>query len=360
MTQKAFITLVRLGIGHNAEPFPFGVDWSSIEDLAAQQGLSAIVLDGIERLPDKTRPPKELLLQWIGNTLQSYEYRYEMYRRTIGELAEWHNSNGFKMMVIKGYACSLNWPKHNHRPCGDIDIWQFGKQKEADNALAKEKGIKIDNSHQHHTVFYWRDFMVENHYDFINVFHHKSSAEIEKVFKQLGKDDSHFIEMRDTSTGLASKVYLPSPNLHALFLLRHAISEFASSSINLRQVLDWAFFVEKQGKDVDWEWLIIELDEYGMRDFFNCLNGICVEDLGFEAEFFPYVQYNPDMKERVRNEIITPEFQAVEPKSLLPRVVFKYKRWKANGWKHKLCYKESMWSAFWSGVWNHLLKPASI
>lgn len=343
-----------MGIGHNAEPFSFGVDWSSIEDLAAQQGLSAIVLDGIERLPDKTRSPKELLLQWIGKTLQSYEYRYEMYRRTIGELAEWHNSNGFKMMVIKGYACSLNWPKPNHRPCGDIDIWQFGKQKEADKALAKVKGIKIDNSHQHHTVFYWRDFMVENHYDFINVYHHKSSAEVEKILKRLGEDDSHFVEV------YGEKVFLPSANLHALFLLRHAMSEFASSCINLRQVLDWAFFVEKNGKDVDWDWLLGVLDEFHMREFLNCINGICVDDLGFSATIFPYVQYLPEFKERVLADILSPEFTAQEPKSLLQRVAYKYRRWKANGWKHKLCYEESMWSAFWSGVWNHLLKPASI
>jgi len=240
--KESFLRLVKLGIGHYSGPIPPGTDWKAIEVLSFRQGLSAIVLDGIERMPDQARPPKELLLQWIGNTLQSYEYRYELYQRTIAELAAWHNSNGYKMMVLKGYACSLNWPKPEHRRCGDIDIWQFGKQKEADTALAKDKGIKIDNSHQHHTVFFWRDFMVENHYDFINVYHHKSSAEVEKVLKQLGKNDFHLVEL------YGEKVYLPSPNLHALFLLRHAMSEFASSCINVRQVLDWAFFVEKNGK----------------------------------------------------------------------------------------------------------------
>lgn len=312
------------------------------------------MVDGVEHLPESERPPKEILLQWIGRTLQNYESRYELYRRAIAELAAWHNANGYKMMVLKGYACSLNWPKSEHRPCGDIDIWQFGKQKKADKALAKNKGIKIDNSHQHHTVFYWRDFMVENHYDFINVYHHKSSAEVEKILKQLGNDDSHFVDV------YGEKVYLPSPNLHALFLLRHAMSEFASSCINVRQVLDWAFFVEKKGQDVDWDWLLGVLDKFHMREFFNCINAICVEVLGFSATVFPYVQYLPELKERVLADILNPEFTAQEPQSLLPRVVYKYRRWKANGWKHKLCYKESMWSAFWSGVWNHLLKPASI
>lgn len=127
------------------------------------------MLDGIEKLPDQQRPPKVFLLEWIGETLQGYEYRYELYLRTIAELAGFYNNHGYKMMVLKGYACSLDWPTPEHRPCGDIDIWLFGKQKEADAILEKEKGVEIDSSrHHHHTVFYWCDFMVENHYHFFD------------------------------------------------------------------------------------------------------------------------------------------------------------------------------------------------
>ena len=136
--------------------------------------------------------------------------------------------------------------------------------------------------------------------------------------------------------------------------------EFAASELNLRQVLDWAFFVEKHGKEVDWGGLLNVLEEYGMKTMFNAINVICVEDLGFSSSIFPYVQYYPDIKERVLNEIMTPNIPNDKPKWLLSRVLWKYKRWKANEWKHKLCYNESMWSAFCSGIWSHLLKPSSI
>lgn len=168
-------------------------------------------------------------------------------------------------MVLKGYACSLGWPKPNHRPCGDIDIWQFGKQKDADALLSSEKGIKIDDSHEHHTVFYWRDFMVENHYDFIDVQHRKSSPQLESILKELGSDDSYTIEVN------GERIYIPSPNLHALFLLRHSMEHFASTELTLRQLLDWAFFVEKQGKEVDWNWLEGVLEEFGMTPAYNIL-----------------------------------------------------------------------------------------
>lgn len=350
----AFLALVRLGIGHSAPILPNTIDWESMRVLASNHGLYAVVLDGIEKLPEKKRPPQELLLEWIGEVLQEYEYRYDQYRKAIAEIAGFYNSHGFKMMILKGYTCSLDWLRSAHRPCGDIDIWQFGKQKEADALLRRNKGVKIDNSHHHHTVFNWGDFTVENHYDFINIHHHKSNAKLEKLFKELGRDDSHFVEVHK------QKVYLPSPNLHALFLLKHIMIHFAAEGVMLRQVLDWGYHVSAHSKEIDWVWLEGIMKQYGMLDMYNILNAICVEDFGFGAEIFHQVQFNPGIKERVLNEIISPQYGAELPDGLLKRLIFKVRRWSGSGWKHRLCYKESMWSAFWSGVWNHMLKPSSI
>lgn len=356
---KTFLKLVRLGIGHYADRISDEIDWNIIQALAERQGLYAIILDGVEKLSANQRPPQVMLLEWIGEVLQNYEVRFDAYRRILAEMAGFYNSHGFNMMVLKGYACGLNWPKPEHRPYGDIDIWQFGKQRDADKVL-REKGIEVDNSHHHHSVYYWGEFMVENHYDFINVHHHQSNRELEVIFKELGADDSHYVEVTCASTGSVAKVYLPSPNLHALFLLKHMMNDFTSFSMNLRQLLDWAFFVEKHTKEIDWKWLVGVLEKYHMLDFFHIINAICEENLGFEASMFYSVQYKPEQKDRVLKDILEPEFTVEEPSSLIPRLVYKYKRWRGNAWKHEMCYNESMWSAFWSGVLGHLLKPASI
>ena len=60
------------------------------------------------------------------------------------------------------------------------------------------------------------------------------------------------------------------------------------------------------------------------------------------------------------NDILFPKYSASELSSLIPRLLYKYRRWQGNAWKQELCYSESRWSAFWGGVWGHLLKPASI
>ena len=83
---------------------PDVIDWQAIEALANQHGLSAIILDGVEKLPESKRPPQELLLQWIGEVLQEYEQCYKNYCNAIAELAEFYNTHHYRMMILKGYA----------------------------------------------------------------------------------------------------------------------------------------------------------------------------------------------------------------------------------------------------------------
>lgn len=352
--QDAFLQLVRLGIGTSKDAIiPKNIDWVALRNLAGAQGLSAVVLDGIGKAKMNDMPV-QMKLDWIGGVLQNYESRYVAFEKAISSLASFYNKHGYKMMVLKGYACSLDWPNPKHRPCGDIDIWQFGRQKDADEALEKEYGVKVDKSHHHHTVFDWHDFMVENHYDFINVHHHRSNSAFEKLLKEQGQNDSYYVVVN------GERVFLPSPNLHALFLLKHASIEFAASGLNLRQLLDWAFYVRAHSNEIDWTWLEGVLDEFGMKRLYNVFNAICINNLGIDASDFPNVQFNPGLKDRVLKEILFPEIPNKKPRNMFSRLVWKWNRWKANEWKHKLAYKESMWSAFWSGAWNHLLKPSSI
>lgn len=111
---------------------------------------------------------------------------------------------------------------------------------------------------------------------------------------------------------------------------------------------------------IDWEWLQGLLDRFHMREFYNCINAICVEDLGFSSAVFPAFQYLPSLKERVLSEILEPAFATDAPRGFVKRVFFKFRRWRGNSWKQEFCYSESRWSAFWGGIWAKILKPASI
>lgn len=362
IADKEFILqLVRLGIGHGDPErvfMPEKVKWGRIKGFAVTHGLTAVILDGIgklqERFPDGSFPSEKLTAWWIGEVMHCYEFRYDRYVAAVGELAAFYRQHGLKMMLLKGYACSLNWPRPNHRPLGDMDIWMFDRYQEADRLLETEKGIPVDTSDHHHTVFQWNGFWVENHYDFLNVHHHQSNVAFEAILKPLARDDSHTVEVAGET------VCIPSPLLHALFLLRHSIVHFTAKGINLRILLDWAFFVKAHTREIDWPWLEGILDQFGMKPIYQLFNAICVEDLGFDAALFPVCAVDPALKERVLDDILEPEFPNDEPKNLLSRVVFRFRRWHSNRWKRALSFNESDWSSLWNGIVSHLMKPRTI
>lgn len=369
-----FVALVRAGVSH---PLPEGfampaeVEWKAAFRIARRQALSAVAYDGVDALAgmglisQSQRMEDKLRFRWIASVIRNFDQKYEDYRARIGELAGFYNSRGFRMMVLKGYGLSLNWPRPSHRPCGDIDIWQFGQYRETDAALSREKGIAIDNSHHHHTVFDFGEYAVENHYDLVNVHANRSNAAIEKILKSLAMDDSFYTEID------GERVWLPSPDLNALFLLRHTMLHFSAEGITLRHLLDWGFFVEKHASEVDAALFREVTGKYYMTRFASCLSTLCVKVLGFDpapfARLLPSatdpalpLMVDDDLLSKIMDDIFNPEFDSHLPDALVPRVIMKFKRWAAYGWKRRLCYREGPVSSFIIRAWAHILKPSSI
>ena len=353
------LTLVRLGIHSEAdlESTPADIDWQALSDLAGKQGVVAIAWDGYSRLYEAgmvtVDMDKQIKKQWIGRVIQTHEWKYPTYRATIGHLASFYEKHGIKMMVLKGYGLSLNYPNPAHRPCGDVDIWNYGEYKRADKALHDDLGIKIDNSHHHHTVFHFEGQMFENHYDFVNIYAHPSSKVVEKRLKELASRGDEEIEI----DGL--RVYLPNPDFNALFLLRHTSAHFAAEKMSLRQILDWGTFVQRYHDRIDWNGLVSFVDGVGMRPFMDVLDGICVDYLGFPAILFP--SGRSDEESRVVEDLFAPEFSDKNPKGhFFGSLLWRYRRWKHNDWKHRLVYPESLLRTFFAQLKAHLMKPASL
>ena len=328
--KDSLLSLVRLGIGHSVGASLEIEDWRQILVLAMQQGLYAVVLDGVEKLSGQKQPPKEILAEWRNKVLQEYDNQYAQSAQTISEMARFYGGNGFKMMVLNDYACSLNWTSPNHRPCKAIDIWLFGKQKEADATLVREKSISVKRLCHHDTSFKWGKLTVVNRRNLLDNNVCRTSEGFEKGLGEFDSVDSYSVILN------GEKVYLPSPDLHVILLLKQISKLFLDGRLSLLQVLDWGFFVEKHKNDVDWEWMSKMLNKMHLNDFFNIINAICVEDLGFGASIFPCVQFNPFLKDKISDDIFKQGIME-KPKGIIQGVVFKYRRWKGSGWKRELC-----------------------
>ena len=345
-TDNTVLTLIRIAVSGKTENLQKKIDWAEVIEKASIQGVLGLCFDAIDLLSNEHRPDINNLMKWLGQ-VNYMETCYEEHKKAIINLARFYDKQGIKMMLLKGYGLSLYWPKSNHRPVGDIDSYNFGLHSFADKMISDKLNIKIDNSHHKHSVFSFMGVTVENHYSFLNTHGHRSTADIDKIL---------FEEINEIADPDILNLYYPSVKFNSLYLLRHSAEHFASVDLNLRQVLDWGFFVQKN--NIDWNWLLSVLGKVGMKDYFAVLNAICIKHLGFDSSLFPALDINNALVDRSLNDILKPEVEREHHSNLISEVGFRFKRWWKNSWKHDMVYRESKWQSLLTQVWSHILKPS--
>lgn len=327
-------------------------NWQSLYPLALHQGVSAILLDAIGFLPEDVRPAKPVLLQWIGQATMM-ERMYARHKERIASLAELYGQQGIRMLLLKGYGCSLCYPKPEHRPTGDIDVYLFGKKDEADALVEKCLGIKVHREYHKHSTYNYGGVEVENHAKFIDDVSHKSNIRFEQILMSV-------LDKKECLPSPIDNVLLPSPTFNALFLLRHTGEHFASNEITLRHVLDVGTFFQRYHRNIDWPLVFKVYKEERMLWFFNAIATICVEYLGIEAACFASddKQYSYQSDTTLADRILSDIF---EKKDVLPMTtagidtigkklkyaIDKSRRWWRNRWKYQLVYNENLVESFW-------------
>lgn len=332
---------------------PKNLDWRKVIEYARQQGLLALCFDALELIDAEQRPPKNILFEWMGQVVM-YEKYYSKYKDTIRNLVAFYAEHSIKTLVLKGYGLSLDWPKPNHRPIGDIDIYLFNEWQRADILVRDNFGINVEAGHEHHTIFNYRGFVVENHYDLINTKVMSDAVSLEKWFKQEA-NNAYVHNLSDTI------VYLPSAQLNVIFLMRHLGSHFSGSEATLRQLLDWAFFIDNHSKEVNWDDAVAMLKSIGIYKFFCQINAICVDYIGISEIKFPAIERDEHLKKRIIQDILMPQIIKIDSSSgLLKVMALKIKRFIANGWKRKLVYNDSLMKQFIRGSLAHIRRYETI
>lgn len=331
------LSLVRSSIHHEKlDPTLFAnmqqKDWIELMYCAQQEGMLGVAFDAFEQ--SEVRPPIEELMEWFGKT--SYmETIYDQHRESLTKLAKFFADHGIKMLLLKGYGLSLNYPTPNHRPTGDIDIYLCGDGGKADELMLSEFGITSKQNEEKHSVFEFEGITVENHACFINDTSHPSLHKLEVYFEK----DAEYATPINQSANDASGFFVPSVSTNALYLPYHIADHFFHGEASLRQLCDWAFFVKKYYNHICWRSTEEWAKKSGFFKFFCCLNGIVQDYLGVDSSFFPNWPRDKKLENQVLNEILTKR-QPVQV-SLLRKVI----RYFSSSWKFRLVYNENIFLA---------------
>lgn len=265
--REVFLQLVRLGIGVTSDALLHDhIDWPKMQDLAEQQGLLGVALDGIDRLPQERRPQKQDILQWIGVTLQ-YETQNMVQQKAASEMALIFHNNAIRTYVLKGEVVAECYPKPNHRVSADIDCYLLPERGDFDawslgNDLIRAKGFNVNTDFYKNSSFDISGVIIENHQFFTPFRGNKKLEEFERVLQSLMKQE-HENLIEDTY------MYRPPVLVTALFLIEHSYSHFLHEGLTWRHVLDWMMFSRKHQKDILWADFEALIDEYGFKKFYD-------------------------------------------------------------------------------------------
>lgn len=352
---KILLSLIRSALGNSSADFKcFTPHWEELYTLALEQGVQGVVFDSLEKLQPEMRPPKNLLIKWIGNIAVT-ERNYTAYVNTIQEIADIVNTENLEMLVLKGYGCSLNYPIPHRRPCGDIDIFVMEKNgahsidivRRINKALTETDKGKFIHDNDHHSVIQYGRFVIENHESILDVNTHKSSVVLNKLLESLASDCL-------LSSQRTNGIVLPSVKFNSILLLRHMANDFATVKTTLRHVLDWGTFVAKN--NIDWNYVYEIMHQANMHKFLDAINSICIDYLSYDSDLFHIEKRNEKLRDKVLEDILCPVFQGNVP-SMNHKFYYgwtkTYRMWH-NRWKYSIVYDESLLSSFLHSALNRL------
>jgi len=244
---------------------PKDIDWESLINLAAGQGVLSLTLDGMRQMEQSCTIPKissldglsrEVLIRWELSS-KKQEARNKKQRAVIKELVAVFRENGIEMLLLKGIGLSELYPNPNHRECGDIDIFLFGDYEKG-NKVIEELGIEVEKDGSKHSNFFFKGVPIENHKTFLNVDYTKADENLEKHLLEILR-----VQGFDTLMIDHIPVRIPTPDFTAIFLCRHDITHFLASGLVLRHFCDLALFFHINRERIDFANFELVMREHG-------------------------------------------------------------------------------------------------
>lgn len=290
---KVFFELLKAGLfpvhgeGKSDIQIDSTTNWNVVYQLAQEQSLQGIVLQGIEELIAKgieVNISKVLLLQWIGE-VQIIEQQNKTLNAFINTLAEKLEKENVKTLLVKGQGVAQCYERPYWRASGDVDLildeenYHRGKpvlskmasHEHEENLFDKHYSAEVDG------------FVVELHGTMRGMLTKKADDFMDELQVELFKNNRSREWDNDGTV-----VKLPCPDDDLLFVFTHILKHFFNYGIGLRQVCDWCRLIYTYIDSLNYELLESRLRMMGLMSEWKVFGSLAVHHLGMPQEFMPF------------------------------------------------------------------------
>lgn len=286
---QVFFNLLKAGLWEQeARLLPLGeIDYESVFQLAHEQSVQGLVLQGIEELKAKgieLSVPKVLLLQLIGE-VQVIEQRNKEMNVFVAELIEKLSNADIYALLVKGQGIAQCYARPLWRTCGDVDLfldeenYQKAKMVLAQLADSEEPEV-LYRMHKAYSIKGWE---VELHGNMRGRFLKRVDRVADEVQKVVFEGNKYrFWNCSNT------KVRLPNIDEDIIFVFAHILQHFFIEGIGLRQICDWCRLLWTYKTEIDIELLENRLRKMGMMTEWKTFGSLAVDSLGMPEEAMPF------------------------------------------------------------------------
>lgn len=285
-----FFQLLRRGLGFESSKdaeISNDLDWVAVFQLASEQSVVGLVLNGIESLPSELRPPKLLLLQWIGE-VQVIEQNNLLMNKELAEFASLCEMAGCEYLVVKGQTVGCLYAKPVLRQAGDIDFLIHGGEEHKD-VFSKILHVEIPKTSEYEVGFDRNDIRYELHTS-LRGWARKEHQEVWDAVIEKEWKEEHYVEIE------GQKVRTLSPTLNAAYIFIHLFFHFIREGVSLRQMCDWVMVLHHYKNEIDRERLMQILHDLDLVDAYCAFGSILVDKLGLPLREFPVPISNENRK----------------------------------------------------------------
>lgn len=242
------------------------IDWDLVIKTARLQGVSLFAFAGANKYRDNMS--HTVLKKWVSATGAAMRVNYKVYEEQQ-KLVSLFGDN-IKFVILKGLTSAAYYDRPEDRMMGDVDILVSRDDIEKAQEILLSKGYKrIPSQSRHDILFKKSDVLVEMHYTLSGV-----------PGGKYGKIIDEFMEnVFDTAVEeecVGYKFRAPNAAHHALTQILHLQHHMYYSVAWLKQILDWAQFVEKTANEPFWKDEILPLfEKTGLLTFVKALTKAC-------------------------------------------------------------------------------------
>lgn len=281
---QAFLTLMRAGLWEqDARLSQFkDIDWQEVYRLAAEQSVLGLALAGLEY--SDVKPPKELLLLWIGE-VQQIEQRNKLMDRFVSELIDVLRKKNIYSLLVKGQGVAQCYKKPLWRTPGDIDLLLSDDNYKRAQKVLVPLASEVTNEEvaTKHQALVINGFDVELHGKMPFIISKRVDVGIDEVLYDIFCRGN--VRSWDCN---GIQVFLPSPNNDLILVFTHFLHHFFIEGVGLRQICDWCRLLWTHKDLIDLGLLESRIRKMGLLSEWKVFASLAVEHLGMPEKRIPF------------------------------------------------------------------------